>query len=139
MLARIQEETPMRKMGIWREYLIEKLADRDRAIGYLQAILEDYQIFQDPVVVLRALETVVNAQGGIDELAKQTEMDPQVLSKILSNENTPLIEVLINVLKALGYQLSIKPIEIENPNLETYSNMLEGQNAPAQVAENLID
>lgn len=47
-----------------------------------------------------------------------------------------MIDVLKVVLKALGYQLSIKPIESENPNLETYSNVLKGQNAPAQVAEN---
>lgn len=101
----------MRKMGIWREYLIEKLADRESAINYLQAILEDYyQIFEDSTVVLRSLRTVVEAQGGVSELAKQTDMDPQVLSKVLSNEGTPLIDVLTVALKALGYQLSIQPI-----------------------------
>ena len=35
----------MQKMGLWRDYLIEKLADRERAIGYLQAILDDYYIY----------------------------------------------------------------------------------------------
>ena len=53
----------MRKMGIWREYLIEKLADKEAAIIYLQAILEDYQVFEDSSVVLRSLHTVVEAQG----------------------------------------------------------------------------
>jgi DNA-binding phage protein len=129
----------MRKMGIWREYLIEKFTDRERAIGYLQAILEDYQIFGDSAVVLRALQTVVEAQGGVSELAKQAYMDPQLLSKMLSNEDTPLIDALGIVLKAFGYQLSIKPIETENSNLETYSDALEGQNTSAHVAENPID
>ena len=46
-------------------------------------------------------------------------MDPQLLSKFLSNEDTPLIDALGIVLKALGYQLSIKPLEYENSNLET--------------------
>jgi len=109
----------MRKMGIWRDYLIEKLADRERAVGYLQAILDDYYIYGGPAVVLRALETVVKAQGGISKIAKQVDMDPQLLSKVLSNEATPLIDALGIVLKALGYQLSIKPLESENPNLET--------------------
>ena len=109
----------MRKMGIWRDYLIEKLADRERAVGYLQAILDDYYIYGGPAVVLRALETVVKAQGGISKIAKQVDMDPQLLSKVLSNEDTPLIDALGIVLKALGYQLSIKPLESENPNLET--------------------
>jgi len=109
----------MRKMGIWRDYLIEKLADRERAVGYLQAILDDYYIYGGSAVVLRALETVVKAQGGVSKLAKQADMDPEMLSKLLSNEDTPLIDALGIVLKALGYQLSIKPLESENPHLET--------------------
>lgn len=126
----------MRKMGIWREYLIEVLADRDEAIGHIQAILEDYQIFGNPAVVRDSLHTVVEAQGGVSELAKQTGMDPQGLSKMLSNEDTPLIDALGIVLKTLGYQLSIKPIEPENSTNETYSDTLEIENTSAQVAEN---
>ena len=41
-----------------------------------------------------------------------------MLSKLLSNEDTPLIDALGIVLKALGYQLSIAPVENENSNLE---------------------
>ena len=108
----------MRKMGIWRDYLIEKLADQERAIGYLQAILDDYYIYGNPTVVLRALETVVKAQGGVAKLAKHADMDPEILSKMLSNEDTPLIDALGIVLKALDYQLSIAPVENENSNLE---------------------
>lgn len=108
----------MRKMGTLREYLVEVLADRDEAIGHLEAILEDYQIFQNPAVVLNALQTVVEAQGGISKVAKQADMDPEMLSKLLSNEDTPLIDALGIVLKALGYQLSIAPVENENANLE---------------------
>ncbi len=109
----------MRKMGTLREYLVEVLADRDEAIGHLEAILEDYQTFGNPAVVLDALQTVVEAQGGVSKIAKRTDMDPQLLSKVLSNENTPLIDALGIVLKALGYQLSIKPLESENAEFET--------------------
>ena len=109
----------MRKMRTLREYLIERLVNKERAIGYLQAILDDYYIYGSHTVVLRALETVVEAQGGVSKVAKQVDMDPQLLSKVLSNEETPLIDALGIVLKALGYQLSIKPLESENPNLET--------------------
>lgn len=108
----------MRKMGIWRDYLIEKLADRERAIGYLQAILDDYYIYGGAAVVRRALETVVKAQGGVSKLAKQSDIDPQVISKGLSGEETPLIDALGIVLKALGYQLSIAPLKTEAANLE---------------------
>ena len=109
----------MQKMGIWRDYLIEVLADRDEAIGYLQAILDDYYIYRSLAVVLRALETVVEAQGGVSELAKRADMEPQAFSEMLSNKEPPLIDALGTVLKALGCQLSIKPLESENPNLET--------------------
>ena len=57
----------MRKMGIWREYLIEKLADRERAINYLQAILEDYQIFED------------STQAAINQPPKTTNLPPNLL------------------------------------------------------------
>ena len=45
----------MRKMRTWRECLIEHIADPERAIGYLRTILDDYQIYRERDVVLRAL------------------------------------------------------------------------------------
>ena len=126
----------MRKMGRWREYLIKKLADREKAISYLQAILEDYQIFEDSTVVLRSLHTVVEAQGGIFELAKQANMNPEILKKIITNADTHLIDALTVVLKALSYQLSIQPIQPENLKIETYTDVLETQNTSTQIAEN---
>ena len=125
----------MRKMSTWDEYLIEVLADRDEAIGHLEAILEDYHIFQNPVVIRDTLQIVVRAQGGVSELAKQADMDPQVLSKMISNSDTPLIDALGTVLKALGYQLSIKPGTCENTNLET--DALKVESVSAHVAESL--
>ena len=126
-------------MRKWRECLIERIANRERAIGYLQAILEDYQIYKSPTVVLKALQTVVEAQGGIFELAKQVNMDPQVFSKMLTSKDMPLIDTLGIVLKALGYQLSIQPIESENFSLETYTDALEDQKTSTHVAENSSD
>ncbi|MCY3553457.1 MAG: hypothetical protein OXH39_23605 [Candidatus Poribacteria bacterium] len=126
----------MQKMGTWRDYLVKKLADRERAIGYLQAILDDYYIYGGAAVVKDALDTIVEAQGGVSKVAKQVDMDPQLLSKVLSNEEVPLIDTLGIVLKALGYQLSIKPIERENFNLKTDADELGGETA--RVAEGPI-
>ena len=126
----------MRKMRTWRECLIEQLADRKSAIAYLQAILEDYQIYKNPAVVQRSLLTVLEAQGGVFELAKQVDMDPQILSKIISNADTPLIDAVGIVLKALGYQLSIQPIKPENCDPDTYTDMLQGQNTSVHLAKN---
>jgi len=50
-------------------------------------------------------------------------MDPQVFSKMLSNKDMPLIDTLGIVLKALGYHISIQPIEPETSKLETYTDV----------------
>ena len=126
-------------MRTWRECLIEQIADQKSAIAYLQAILEDYQIHKNPAAVQRSLRTVVEAQGGVFALAKQVDMDPQILSKMISNEDIPLIDAVGIVLKALGYQLSIQPIKLGNRSLDTYTDALEGQNTSTHVAENKID
>ena len=123
-------------MGIWREYLIEKLTDKEAAINYLQAILEDYHILEDSTVVLRSLDTVVEAQGGLAKLAKQANMNPEMLRKTITSADTSLIDSLTVVLKALGYQLSIQPICPENLNLEASIDMLETLNTSTQITEN---
>lgn len=122
-------------MRTWHEYLIEVLADRDEAIGHLEAILEDYQIFRNPAAVRDSLRIVVEAQGGVSKFAKQTDVDPQVLSKMLSNSNTPLIDAFGTVLNALGYQLSIKPLESVDSHLETDTKGLDGQDVSTHVTE----
>ena len=39
----------IKKMRTWREYLIEKFADREKAISYLQIALEEYQVDGDTI------------------------------------------------------------------------------------------
>ena len=54
-----------RKMRKYRDYLIEKLADREKAISYLQTALEEYQTDGNMPALLLALRSVIEAQGGI--------------------------------------------------------------------------
>ncbi len=107
----------MRKMRTWRECLIEDLADREEAIHYLQAILDDYYHFGQAIIVQEALKTVIEAQGGISKLTQHTDISSQTLETALSNTDTPLIDALGVVLNALGYRLSIQPIADEDANL----------------------
>lgn len=105
----------MREMKNWREYLVERLAaDPEEAIGFLQAVMEDYQVFGNPAAVVSAVQAVIESQGGVEELAKRTGMDPQTLTKVLSSENAPRVDTLRTVLTALGCRLSIEPIEAED-------------------------
>ncbi len=109
----------MRKLRTWREYLINRLAsNRERASGYLQAALEDYQIHGEPAVFLLALQTVIESQGGISALAKQIETHPQTLLEILNNNELPRVEILTVILNALGCQISIQPVESAKSNVE---------------------
>ena len=109
----------MREMRNWREYLIERLAaDREEAIGFLQAVMEDYQVFRNPAAVMSAVQAVIESQGGIAEVAKRTHMDPQTLTEVLSNEAAPRVDTLTTILTALGCRLSIEPLKAEDCGAE---------------------
>ena len=109
----------MKKLRTWREYLIERFAaDKEEAIGYLQAIIEDYQTFGDIRVVLLALRTVTEAQGGIAVLSEKTGIQPETLSEILTSDNPPQLDTFRTILIALGARLSIEPVKDESFNLE---------------------
>jgi DNA-binding phage protein len=101
----------MRKMRTWHEYLIEQFADREKAMGYLQVALEEYQVDNDTATFMRALQTVVEAQGGTHELANRIHTAPQTVLKMLSSDNTPTLDTLGSILNALGWRLSIEPLE----------------------------
>ncbi len=59
----------MRKMIKYRDYLLEKLSDREESIAYLQTSLEEYQKDGDTSALLLALRSIAEAQGGQSELA----------------------------------------------------------------------
>ena len=56
-----------RKMRKYRDYLIKELADREKAISYLQTALEEYQRDGDMPALLLVLRSVIEAQGGIGD------------------------------------------------------------------------
>ena len=72
----------MKKLRTWHEFLIEQLADREEAIGYLQVSLEEYLVDGDTSFFLKGIQNVVEAQGGVSEVAKQADIAPETLSKI---------------------------------------------------------
>lgn len=110
----------MRNSGTWREYMVQRLAsDPERVEGYLQAIMEEYQTFGDPRVVLLALRTVAEAEGGISVLAKRIDIEPEVLLQELSNDKALTIDLLKTILNAFGCRLSIESLEPEDLHYST--------------------
>ena len=108
----------MRKLRTFHEFLMEELANREHAIGYLDVALEEYQEDGDTSFFLKGIRNVVEAQGGFPELAKRTHMSPDALQKILSSDKAPHIDTLGTILNALGCRLSIEPLEAKKPYSE---------------------
>lgn len=102
--------------GTWKAFLIEQLAEQEDMSGYLSAVMEEYQTHGNAAVLQISLQNIVEAKGGIFELAKKTNIDPEVLSDVLTSTEAPRIDTLRTVLNALGCCLSIVPLE----NVDTY-------------------
>lgn len=109
----------MREYRTWQEILLERLAaDKKRAIGYLDVALEEYQDDGDTPFFLLGLQNVVEARGGVAEVAKQAGIKAQCLSDMLANDETPRLDMLITILTVLGCRLLIRPLEPIEPNAE---------------------
>jgi len=99
----------MKIYGTWDAFLVEQLKEHADVSGYLSAVMEEYQTYGNIATIQIALQSVVEAQGGISELAKKIDIEPHVLSEVLEITKAPKIDTLRTVLDALGCQLSIAP------------------------------
>ena len=105
----------MREYRTWEEILMERFtSDWKEAIGYLDVALEEYQADGDTPFFLLGLQNVIEAQGGVSEVAKKIDMAPQVLSDLLSSEEAPRLDTLSRILQALRCRLSIQPLKDAN-------------------------
>ena len=124
----------MEKLKTWQEFLIEKLANQEKALSYLQVSLEEYLIDGDTPFFLKGVRNVVEAQGGTSKIAKQAGITPKALSEFLSNGGPLHLGTLSAVLEALGWQLSIEPLITENDSSELASEQLTTSTAPLETS-----
>ena len=123
----------MKKLRTWRAYLTGRFAaNPEAAIRYLKFSLEEYQIDRDTPLLLLALRTVVESQGGISVLANKTGIAPESLSNILSSDEAPRIDTLGTILNALGCLLLIEPIADTNHRLKPKCEERTDVNTAAQ-------
>ena len=102
----------MTEYQTWHEYLIQRLAaDHEMRISYLDVALEEYQEDGDIPFFLLGLQNVIEARGGVSEVAKRIGIAPQVLSDVLSSEKAPQLDTLNTILRWLGCRLSIQPLK----------------------------
>ena len=90
----------------YRDQLLKRLEDPARAAGYLTACLEE-----SDEVFLIGLRDVVDAQGGMAELAHATGLNRETLYRTLSENGNPRLSSLGLVNEALGLRLSIESPE----------------------------
>jgi len=84
----------------------EVLTSEARITAYLQEAFED----GDPALITVALGAAARARS-IGALAKEVGLTREALYKALSVGGNPTLTTLTAVVKALGYDLSIKPAQ----------------------------
>ena len=112
----------MKIYGTWDEFLVEQLKEQGDVSGFLDAVIEEYQIHGNIATVQLALQYVVEAQAGISELAKKIDIEPHLLSEVLDSTKTPKTDTLRTVLIALGCHPSITSLETANTSIAVASD-----------------
>ena len=75
------------------------------AADYLSHVLRE----GDQTDLMLALRQIVNAFGGIPELAQRTHLNATTLYRTLSSKGNPELKTLTTLLDAVGMHLSVLP------------------------------
>jgi len=81
------------------------LSNEEEITEYLRQVLED----GDPAELAAALGDIARARG-MTQLARDTGLSRESLYKSLSGERAPSSDTLFKVMRALGFQLTIRPV-----------------------------
>lgn len=89
---------------------IEELrADRELAVEYLKAAMQELDDPGNRAAGLLALRTIAEAYGGLGAVAAQAGISREALYRSLSPKGNPTLKTLLAVLKAVGMRLSVEP------------------------------
>jgi len=93
----------------FNEYLIEKLKNPKRALGYLNAVLEDCKdgSKESQELLLLALKAVAEAQGGMTKIAKRADLNRESLYKALSKKGNPKLTTFTALVSAMGFEFKL--------------------------------
>lgn len=91
------------------ETIKELRADRQFAVEYLKAALEELDDPDNRAAGLLALRDVAEAYGGLGMVAAQAGISREALYRSLSPKGNPTLKTLLAVLKSVGMRLSVEP------------------------------
>jgi probable addiction module antidote protein len=84
---------------------VDYLKTPEDVAEYINAAIED----GNEQVMLAAMKDVVRAMMGMSELAQRTGLSRESLYNTLSENGNPRFSNLVEILRALGLELSVKP------------------------------
>jgi probable addiction module antidote protein len=87
--------------------IAELRADREFAVEYLKAALEELDDPSCRSVGLLALRNVAEAYGGLASVAAKAGITREALYRALSPKGNPTLKTLLAVLHAVGMRLSV--------------------------------
>ncbi len=92
----------------FEELLTKRLQDPKEAVAYLNtALLEvDEKDKESQKVLLLVLRDIVNARGGISEIAEKTGLGRESLYKTLSLKGNPQFSTVLSIVRAVGLELT---------------------------------
>ena len=104
----------MKKIGVGSvshtdETIKELRANRQFAIEYLKAALEELDDPDNRAAGLLALRDVAEAYGGLGMVAAHAGISREALYRSLSPKGNPTLKTLLAVLKSVGMRLSVEP------------------------------
>lgn len=89
------------------------MLDSEKAINaYMEVAMEDFEESGDTEAFIMALRTIAEAKGGINRLAAKTKRTRQSLYKALSPKGNPRLDTTLGIIKALGFNLKLEPIDL---------------------------
>jgi probable addiction module antidote protein len=91
------------------ETIKELRSDRQFAVEYLKAALEELDDPDNRAAGLLALRDVAEAYGGLGMVAEQAGISREALYRSLSPKGNPTLKTLLAVLKTVGMRLSVEP------------------------------
>lgn len=104
----------MEDLQTFDEFIYEELQDPEFRLQYLMTALEEFEKDKNPYFFLSSLKRIAEAKGGITKLAKESKVSRQNLYKVFSSKAMPKLDTLDSILNALGFRLSVQPL---NPSL----------------------
>lgn len=84
--------------------------DPSLAADYLNDVLAT----GDEVDLMLALRYLSDAFGGVQEVARQAEANPNTMYRTLSERGNPSLKTLRAILSAMGLRLAVQPIGMNN-------------------------